>query len=65
MRKERVLVLLFVLAIGFRTVFLSSLENTESRYVLEVYPFVEVFAAVGIYFLWNKIRSKPGSVVQV
>jgi len=59
MRKDRVLLLLFVLTIGIRTVFLSSLENTESRYVLEVYPFVEVFAAIGIFFLWERIRTKP------
>jgi 4-amino-4-deoxy-L-arabinose transferase-like glycosyltransferase len=63
MRKNRVLLLFFILAIGIRTVFLSSLENTESRYVLEVYPFVEVFAAIGVFFLWERIRTNPKSVM--
>ena len=65
MRKERVLVLLFILSIGFRTIFMSSLENTESRYVLEVYPLVEVLAGMGLFFLWDKLREKPSSVVVV
>ena len=63
MRKDRVLLLLFILAIGIRTVFLSSLENTESRYVLEVYPFVEIFAAIGIFFLWERLRNRPNNMV--
>lgn len=63
MRKERILVLLFVLMIGLRTLFISSLENTESRYVLEAFPLVESAAAIGLFWIWNKLRKEPISMV--
>ncbi|HZS44620.1 MAG TPA: glycosyltransferase family 39 protein [Blastocatellia bacterium] len=57
MRKDRILILLTVLAIGIRTVYFASLENTECRYVLEVYPLLEAFTAIGLFAIWTRIQA--------
>ena len=54
LRREPRWVWLFIITISLRTIFLSTMENPETRYVLELFPLVEAVAAIGIVSICEK-----------
>lgn len=47
--------------IAFRSLFLSTLENPEPRYVLECFPVILVFASAQLHAIWQKCFSSEKS----